>query len=73
MVFSLNQRNATADYLGELNIILDATTVKIHVKDSPDALAIFRQADYVPILLEGIVKRLDQTIPVLIRLSEPNA
>ena len=71
LAFAINQRNAKADYLGELNIVLDSTTVQMHVKGSHDSLATFRQADYVPIILEGFVNRLDQTIPAL-RRFEPN-
>jgi hypothetical protein len=72
LAFSLNQRNAQADYLGELNIILDDSTVEIRVKGGPDPLATFNHADYRPIILEGIVQRLGQVIPALIRRSEPN-
>ena len=75
LAFSLNQRNARADYLGELNIILDATTVKIqkiHVKGSPDSMATFKHADYLPTILEGTVQRLGQVVPGLIRRSEPS-
>ena len=70
LAFSLNQKNAKADYLGELNILLDATTVEIRVKGSADSLAVFKHADYSPIIFEGIVQRLDQVIPTLLRRSE---
>ncbi len=73
LAFSLNQRNARADYLAEINIILDATTVEIHVKGNPDPLATFKQTDYFPIILEGIVQRLGEAIPAIVRLPEPNA
>jgi hypothetical protein len=72
LAFSLNQRNAKADYLGELNIILDASTVKIHVKGGAEPLAAFEHTDYSPIILEGTVQRLGQVIPALIRRLEPN-
>jgi hypothetical protein len=72
LAFSLNQRNPTADYLGELTIALDASTVNIHVKGGPDPLASFKHTDYLPIILEGTVQRLDQVIPGLIRRLEPN-
>ena len=73
LAFSLNQRNAKADYLGELNIILDSVTITIQVKGSPDSLATFKHTDYSPIIFEGMVQRLDQVIPALLRRSESNA
>jgi len=72
LAFSLNQRNAQADYIGELIIILDTSTVKIQVKGGSDPLATFEHADYLPIILEGVVQRLGQAIPGLIRRAEPN-
>lgn len=72
MAFSLNQRNPKADYLGELNIILDDSTVNILVKGGAEPLATFEHADYLPIILEGVVQRLDQAIPGLIRRLEPS-
>ncbi len=72
LAFALNQRNAKADYLGELNIILDASTVEILVKGSPEPLGTFKHTDYLPIILEGIVQRLDQEIPDLVRRVEPD-
>ena len=71
LAFALNQRNAKADYLGELNIVLDASMVEIRVKGEPDPLATFKHTDYQPIILEGTVQRLDQVIPGLIR-REPS-
>ncbi len=73
LAFALNQRNAKADYLGELNIILDASTVEIRVKGGPEPLATFEHTDYQPIILEGVVQRLGQAIPELIRRVEPNS
>ena len=72
LAFSLNQRNAKADYLGELNIILDDSTVEIRVKGGPDPVATFEHTDYQPIILEGVVQRLGQAIPGLIRWLEPD-
>ena len=72
LAFSLNQRNAKADYLGELIIILDASTVKMQVKGVPEPLATFEHTDYQPIILEGVVQRLGQVIPGLIRRLEPS-
>src|ERR1017187_604299 len=72
LAFSLNQRNAQADYLGELNIILDDYTVEIQIKGDPEPLATFEHTDYQPIILEGTVQRLDQAVPGLIRRVEPN-
>lgn len=73
LAFSLNQKNPKADYLGELNIILDSEMVMIQVKGSPDSLVTFKHTDYSPIIFEGMVQRLDQVIPALVRRPDSNS